>query len=224
MSPISTYRLVLPPPWVRIPLGPDAADHVHALVERAAASAPTEMPPDQLGPFKREIERRFQRQFDVARANGALDHYLPAAPVHGIHLGASFFVASVLPEGGADVDPRELAGGVLAEGGASTEGSTTVEIDRTVWVRSESVVAADEERAPDVDRGTRRVTYATAVPDDPDRWILVSFSSVGDGDPTSELTPITVELFDAIMSTWRWVREDAAAAPETAATDAAAPR
>lgn len=223
MSAVVSYRLVLPPPWVRVPLGEETAEQVRALVERAAEAAPREMPPDQLGPFKRELERRFMRQFEAAAAHGALDHYLPAAPVHGIHLGASFFVALARPEGGDGVDPREFVGGVLAERGSGPD-ARTVEIDGSVWVRTESTVAPDDDLAPGVDVGTRRVTYLTAVPEAPGQWIVVSFSSIGDGDPASDLTSITVELFDAIMSTWRWVRDGAAVGPETAATPAGSPR
>lgn len=50
----------------------------------------------------------------------------------------------------------------------------------------------------------RKVEYLTAVPDDPRRWVLVTFTTAGDGDVDSEATGLVVELFDAIMSTWRW--------------------
>ena len=129
----------------------------------------------------------------------------PSARCDGPHLGASFFVASVVPPGGtAEVTPDALAGGVLAEVVATTPGARAVEIAGTVWVRTETVAAPDETRAADVDVPTRRVTYLTAVPDDPQQWVLVSFSTIGDGDPDSEHTLLTVELFDAIMGTWRW--------------------
>jgi hypothetical protein len=202
---IQSYRVVLPPPWVRVPLGPEARDRVHDIVEQAAAQAPKEMPPDQLGPLKRELERRMLAQLAAAAERGGLDHYFPLGPMHGIHLGASFFVAAVTPPGGsAELTPDALAGGVLTELVASTPGATAVEIARTVWVRTEGVVAPDPDRTDGVDMPARRVTYLTAVPDDPQQWILVSFSTMGDGDPDSEHTLLTVELFDAIMSTWRW--------------------
>jgi hypothetical protein len=202
---IQSYRLVLPPPWVRVPLGAGAAERVHEIVEQAAAQAPKEMSPDQLGPLKRELERRMLTQLTAAADTGGLDHYFPLGPVHGIHLGASFFVASVVPPGAtAELTPDALAGGVLAELVATTPGASAVEIAGAVWVRTEDVVPPDQERAADVDVPTRRVTYLTAVPDDPQQWVLVSFSTIGDGVPDSEHTLLTVELFDAIMGTWRW--------------------
>ncbi|RBY97117.1 hypothetical protein DQ237_05935 [Blastococcus sp. TF02-8] len=205
MSPIRSYRIVLPPPWVRVPLGAGARDRVHEIVEQAATQAPKEMSPDQLGPFKRELERRILTQLAAAADHGGLDHYFPFGPMHGIHLGASFFVAAVTPPGGsADVAPDELAGGVLTELVATTPGATAVDVAGTVWVRTEDVAAPDPGRAQGLDVPTRRVSYLTAVPDDPQQWILVSFSTIGDGDPDSEHTLLTVELFDAIMGTWRW--------------------
>ena len=205
MTRISSYRLVLPPPWVRVPLGPDARDRVHDIVEQAAAQAPRNMSPDQLGPLKRELERRMLGQLAAAGDRGGLDHYFPLGPMHGIHLGASFFVAAVTPpRGTADLTPDALAGGVLTELVASTPGAVAVEIGGTVWVRTDGVDAPDPGRSGGVDVPVRRVTYLTAVPDDPGQWILVTFSTVGDGDPDSEHTLLTVELFDAIMSTWRW--------------------
>jgi hypothetical protein len=203
---IRSYRIVLPPPWVRVPLGPDARDRVHDIVERAAAQAPKEMSPDQLGPLKRELERRLLAQLAAAAEHGGLDYYFPLGPMHGIHLGASFFVAAVTPPGGvgAELEPDALAGGILTELVASTPGATAVEVGDTVWVRTEGVLAPDPVRAEGVDVPVRRVSYLTAVPDDPQQWILVSFSTLGDGDPHSEHTLLTAELFDAMMGTWRW--------------------
>lgn len=205
MTRVQSYRIVLPPPWVRVPLGPEAAGRVHDIVERAAAQAPKEMPPDQLGPLKRELERRMLTQLAAAAERGGLDHYFPLGPVHGIHLGASFFVASVTPPGvSAQLPPDATAAGVIAELVASTPGAKAVEIAGSVWLRTESVLAPDPGRTGGVDVPARRVTYLTAVPDEPQQWVLVSFSTIGDGDPDSEHTQLTVELFDAIMGTWRW--------------------
>ena len=165
---------------------------------------PKELPPDQVGPLKRQLEERMVRDLLRAEEYGGLDCYFPVQQVHGFHLGTSFVVSQISPPGGGDADA--LVGGVLAELVAG--GAGTVSIDDTLWARSEVVVEPDLEKAPDVDVPTRRVTYTAALPDDPRRWMVVSFSCVGDGTPDGELTLLTVELFDAIMSTWRWTRAD----------------
>jgi len=207
MSRIVSYRLALPDQWASVPVGSGTRAPVRELVETLITEAPKEMPPDQFGPLKRQFEERLVR--DVLRSveYGGLDVYFPVQPVHGFHLGTSFVVSQINPPGaGSSDDPDQLVGGVLAELVAA--GARTVSIDDTVWVRSEGVVPPDPEKAPDVDVPTRRVTYTAALPDDPSRWMLVSFSCVGDGTPDGELTLLTVELFDAMMSTWRWVRDD----------------
>ena len=205
MSRITSYRLVLPEQWVGVPVGSGTRARVHLLVEAHLTEVPKELPPDQVGPLKRQLEERMVRDILRAEEYGGLDCYFPVQPVHGFHLGTSFVVSQISPPGGGD-DPDQLVGGVLAELVAG--GASTVSIDDTLWVRAESVIAPDPEKAPDVDVPTRRVTYTAALPDDPRRWMLVAFSCVGDGTPDGELTLLTVELFDAIMSTWRWTRAD----------------
>lgn len=116
-------------------------------------------------------------------------------------------------------DPDAAVGGVYAELVAGAAGAKPVSIDDTVWVRTETVVNPDQRRVPELDTATRRVSYVTAVPDDPRRWLLVAFSCAGDGDPDSDLTLMVVELFDAIMGTWRWIREGDPWSPQTAEED-----
>jgi hypothetical protein len=45
------------------------------------------------------------------------------------------------------------------------------------------------------------------VADDPGRWISINFSTPGDGDIDSEFTGVLVELFDAVVGTFRWSYE-----------------
>ncbi|MEU1103764.1 hypothetical protein [Streptomyces tibetensis] len=51
---------------------------------------------------------------------------------------------------------------------------------------------------------TRRVEYVLPVADDLGRWISINFSTPGDGDIDSEFTGVLVELFDAVVGTFRW--------------------
>jgi hypothetical protein len=45
------------------------------------------------------------------------------------------------------------------------------------------------------------------VADHPGRWISINFSTPGDGDLESEFTGVLVELFDAVVGTFRWSYE-----------------
>jgi hypothetical protein len=213
MTRITSYRVVLPHPWVRIPVLSGTEERVREIVDRAAERLPKDAPPDQVGPWKRELERRLVSDVRSAGDHGGVDFYVPAGRWQGFLVAASFVVSEITPPGMLPDDPDAAVSGVYAELIAGSAGATPVSIDDTVWVRSEHVVAPDPERAKELDVPTRRVSYVTAVPDDPRRWVLSAFSCAGDGDPDSELTHLIVELFDAIMGTWRWIaRVDPAAA------------
>ena len=202
-----SYRLVLPRPWTRLPVGRGLEERARDLVEEAAARLPKDAPPDQVGPWKREMQRRIVTDVRRAREYGGIDLYLPTDTMDGFLMGASFVVSEITPPGLPPDDPEAAIGGVLAELAASQDGARPISVADTVWVRTEKVVAPDPAQAPELDVPTRRVTYATAVPGDPRRWLTVAFSCVGDGDPDGEASIVSVELFDAIMSTWRWIHE-----------------
>ncbi|MGI9156300.1 MAG: hypothetical protein ACR2FG_06640 [Marmoricola sp.] len=207
MSRITSYRVVLPKPWIRVPVQGGTEERVHTIVEEAAQRLPKDSPPDQVGPWKRELERRMVADIRSAREYGGVDFYLPVEDWHGFLVGASFVVSEITPPGMLPEDPDAAVGGAFAELVAGAAGAAPVSIDDTVWVRTETVVAPDQQRVAELDAPTRRVSYVTAVPDDPGRWVLSAFSCAGDGDPDSELTRMIVELFDAIMGTWRWIHE-----------------
>jgi hypothetical protein len=42
------------------------------------------------------------------------------------------------------------------------------------------------------------------VPGEAGRWLLFAFSTLGAGDPGDEVARVLVQLFDAMMSTFRW--------------------
>jgi hypothetical protein len=208
MMPVTSYRVVLPKPWVRIPVGNGLEERVHEIAEEAMQRLPKDVPPDQAGPLRREVERRVIASVRRSRDYGGIDFYLPTDSWHGFLVGASFVVSNVTPPGLLPEDPDSAVGAVLAHLAGTRAGTEVVDIGDTVWARTEQVVQPDEASTREgVDAATRRVDYLTAVPGDETRWVLVGFSCIGDGNPDGELALLTTELFDAIMSTWRWIRE-----------------
>lgn len=85
---------------------------------------------------------------------------------------------------------------------ADSEHTTAVQLADTTGTRTEHVADAEQ----GVEHASRRVGYVLPVPAEPDRWVIVSFSTLGAGDPTDDLAQLLVELFDAIMTTFRWRR------------------
>jgi hypothetical protein len=194
------YQLVLPHPWERIPLDKDMAGRVRELVDRSVARVPAEVPPDQVAPARHKIERELMTQLRAAQEQGGLDYYLPTDLMHGQQLNASFVVSAIVPDANADaaLSSRAMAS-LLADAEARP-----ISIAGQVWVRTERVIRKDGDDFASDEVALRRVQYRTAVPEDPRRWVIVTFTTVGDGNPDSDITGLIVELFDAIISTWQW--------------------
>lgn len=204
---ITGYRIILPDDWAQIPLRHGTEEAIRHILNEAFSLVPAEAPADSVGPFKRELERRFRAAVAQAQESKALDLYLPVKSTSGVNLGASIVVSeSVLPHRGNAADahgaPTDIAVQLLSEDGVEDADLSSGQLDGALAVRREHIVSA----APDkgVELASRRVEYIVSVPDDPDRWFVAAFSTVGGGDPRDELAEALVEWFDAVMATLRW--------------------
>lgn len=65
---------------------------------------------------------------------------------------------------------------------------------------------ADAEQQHDVDAPTRRIEYLLAIPDAELALLCISFSALDFTLDSNDLTPMLIELFDAIVCTLRWTR------------------
>ncbi|MFF8562723.1 hypothetical protein ACF06I_27855 [Streptomyces albidoflavus] len=201
----SGYRLVTPPEWVRIPMREGTEETIRAIVDRAFAQLPDDAPQDSVGPYRRELERRLSEAVHDARRAEALDLYLPIERMHGFTVSASIVVSEMAFEDATAADPSSVTRRLMESPGRGGE-STSVEVDRAPGVRSERVVPGARGEAEEAEPGSRRVEYVIPVPADPGRWITVVFSTLGAGDPQGALADLFVELFDAMMTTFRWSR------------------
>lgn len=52
--------------------------------------------------------------------------------------------------------------------------------------------------------GSRRVDYVIPVPGQPGEWLVIAFSAPGGGNPDDDYATLRVDLFDAIVATFRW--------------------
>lgn len=196
---MSGYSIILPPPWQRIQLGGDVPAQLKVMIDRSVAQLPKDLPPDQVGPLRRRLERRLTTELAAAGDMGAVDYYFPAEASHGNQLNASFTVSAVIPDAAATQDDVP---DVMAE--LLRTGGEPVEAGGSAWVRTDSVVHHEPDDLIGSELAARKIEYVTASPDDHRRWVLVTFTTLGDGKPDSEFTHLVVELFDALMTTWRW--------------------
>jgi hypothetical protein len=181
---------------------------VRRILDEAFSRIPPGSPEDKVGPYKRDLERRFRSTVRRAQEGKALDLYLPVRSAHNVNLGASIIVSeSCLPihrENATQSDPTDVAVQLLSTAGTDEADLSSGEIDGALAVRREHIAGSD----PDHGAGTssRRVEYVVSVPDEPNRWFAAAFSTIGGGDPRDELADALVDWFDAVMMTFRWRR------------------
>ncbi|KKD03922.1 hypothetical protein [Streptomyces sp. WM6386] len=199
------YELVLPPGWVRIPLREGMKEALEKILFSHMEQVPEGIPRDDAMRFRLEMRRQLEKQARAARRNGGLDLYLPVLPRGGIFLMASFIVAE-LPIGRDHTIPPQAVLAQLAAEEVPGGTATTVDVAGAPALRRVYPSTSAEQEQQDAPP-TRRVDYVVPVADDPGRWISINFSTPGDGDIDSEFTDVLVELFDAVVGTFRWSYE-----------------
>ncbi|WP_162688839.1 MULTISPECIES: hypothetical protein [unclassified Streptomyces] len=200
---IAGYTLVMPPGWSHIPLGEGMEDAVRTIAADTAAFAPDELPRDEVAKHRAQLEGHLLKLARKAADNSGIDLYLPTIPRDGIAIPCSIVVAQFRLELGDGVDPLEVAR-ALAAGGDGEADAQEVDVEGGVGSRTERVRPADPAKGRH--EAARTVDYTMPVPGNAARWISVSFSTPGDGDPEGEFALLLVELFDAIMTTFAWQR------------------
>ncbi|MGW7065764.1 hypothetical protein ACWGII_22270 [Streptomyces sp. NPDC054855] len=207
-APVTGYRIILPDQWAQVPLRQGTEEAVRRILDDAFTRIPADTPPDKIGPYKRELERRFREAVAQAVKSKALDLYLPVKPMGEYSIGASILVSeSLLPRRQGqpnEAEPTEAAVQLLSRDGVKGADLSSGEVDGALAVRREHVVKADSGHGTEL--ASRRVEYMISVPDDPDRWFVAAFSTVGGGSPRDELAEVLVEWFDALMANFRWRR------------------
>jgi hypothetical protein len=191
------YSIVLPPQWHEIPLRSGTVEAIRSILNNAITRLRRDLPRDKVAPYRTEIERRLTLLSNQARRNGGLCLYLPVEPMHGIPVAASF-VISEGSVGSGGTDPSL----VTSELAAAQEGATPCAVGGSKAVRIERIAGPDLRN--DVEFGSRRIDYVIPVPGQEDHWLIAAFSTVGTGDPEGEHADLLAQLFDAIMSTFRW--------------------
>lgn len=190
----NSYTLVLPPGWIRVSLTGTVQQAVKDLTDRMFRSIARDEALDARTAVAAQLADMVRR----AKADNGLDLYVPVEKIHGRTIAASFVVGGVmLPEQADGLESLAVVGD-LAKGGKP------VEIDGEIGVRTERVEAADPAHKVDVD--SRRVDYMFPVPGDGRRWLVVTFSTPGEGAPDDRIATALVQLFDAMMTTFRWRR------------------
>jgi hypothetical protein len=200
MRKASGYRLVLPPGWVQVPVRDAAPGTAHEVVSTAFRKPPEGIPRDAFTSSKIELERRLEKMIRKAKTEGGLELFLACGQAYANPVPASFLIAEG-SLGNATDDPlavvTAIAGRAARDGGKAGE---LTALDGAPAARVERIAGP---RDGD-DQPSLRVEYTVPVPGSTDRWIVITFSTLGDGDPSGEYAAALAELFGAILSTFRW--------------------
>ncbi|WP_326694265.1 MULTISPECIES: hypothetical protein [unclassified Streptomyces] len=193
-APPNSYHLVLPPGWAQIPLRYGTDNAVRRIVDHTFEN----LPRDEVFSYRRDLEATLGRRVREAQNADGLDLYLPVELMHGISVPASILISETRIPGDNGPDPHEVAL-FLASSGDDLE---TVDLDGVPSVRTERTAPADAGR--EVEFPSRQVNYQVPVPQAPGRWLTIAFSTVGSEDADGDLSLLLVDLFDAVMTTFRW--------------------
>ncbi|MGI5368145.1 hypothetical protein [Streptomyces iakyrus] len=194
------FNLVLPPGWDKINLSEESMnDSILAVVDRSIAQLPEGLPKDDVSKVRMELFKQLRKAArKAARANG-LSLYLPVERVRNTVLPASFVVSEPISAKGEGFESGQVLGALAAD----SANSEVVDIDGSLTTRLERVVPPPANS--EMTLASRRVEYVLPLPGSSyPRWLAITFSTVGDGDPESEYSSALVDLFDAVMMTFRW--------------------
>lgn len=198
-DPIVGYRIALPPGWARIPLRSGMDETIAAIADAVYGDLPED---DPLAAHRAAAVEQVHRAAVAARDGRGVHLYLPVTDNHGLIVPASFVVAEVAFGSPDPLDPAQLLSRLAADPGAKR-----VRIDGRPGTRTESVAPADTGRGAPLP--SRRIDYLMPFPDDPDRWLAVTFSVLRPTDDEGDLSSTWIELFDAMMTTFRWTHASA---------------
>ncbi|MGW7076793.1 hypothetical protein [Streptomyces sp. NPDC054866] len=197
------YTLIIPPGWTRIPLREGTQETVKKIVDEAAERISGDLPRDKVTEARLELYRRLNSSVKEAQRRDGVDLYLPVEPMHGHLIAASIVVAKV------DIALHDGVGrqDAIAQLLTDSADSESAEVAGSSAVRRERTVDADPEKGAEAP--SKHVEYIVRVPSSgaDSGWVVVSFTTIGDADPEGDISEILVELFDAVMTTFRWRTE-----------------
>ncbi|HEX3828954.1 MAG TPA: hypothetical protein VHV82_16965 [Sporichthyaceae bacterium] len=190
------YEILLPPGWAQIPLRSGTGTALEAILDAATASRRPEATD-----WREQMATQLEQVVARARAANCVHLYLPFAALHGFTVAASMSVAEVAFGALDPIDPGELTGRL-----ATAPNGRQLIVGGVVATRTERICQADPGRGAVLP--SRQVDHFVPFPDDPDRWLVISFSALRPADESIvDPSPEWVALFDAVMTTFRWVTQ-----------------
>jgi hypothetical protein len=187
------YRILLSPGWAQIPLRSGTEEAITAILDAVTAGRRADA---ELTADRERVAEQLRAAAKTARDNRGVHLYLPITTIHGLVAPASFVVADIAFGAIDPLDPALFVARLAADPGAKR-----MRIDGVAGSRTETSHPADPGR--NVPWPSRRVDYVLPFPKDPDRWLVVTFAVLKPADE-EDRSATWIELFDAMMTTFRW--------------------
>ncbi|MFI5687683.1 hypothetical protein [Streptomyces sp. NPDC051636] len=193
------FNIVPPPGWDTIPLQKGTKEAIHRIVGKSVSQLPAGFPKDDIPRARLRLMRELKESVRQARKASGLTLYLPVERIHGMIIPASFIASEPLGAPTGHVDPEAVLNDLVR----GAEDASARELDGTTAVRTFRKLLADPDRGVEVP--SWRVQYTVPIPHSaPAQWLTFSFSTLIAADMDVEFTETLVELFDAVMTTFRW--------------------
>jgi hypothetical protein len=187
------YRIVLSPGWAQIPLRSGTEEAIDAILDVVSGGRDLDA---KLEAEREAVAAQLRKSAKSARDNCGVHLFLPMAPIHGLVMPASFVTADIKFGSVDPLDPAAFVARMVAGPNAKR-----MRIGGADASRTETTHLADPRR--DIPWPSRRVDYILPHPEDSDRWLVVTFSVLQPAGQ-EDLSSTWVELFDAMMTTFRW--------------------
>ena len=188
-----TYRLIPREGWCRLPVNGSDTE-LRSAIRRIV---PDDVPRDDAVRLRANLEGRFRTALSAAKDGDGLDVYLPLGGMNGFSIPASFYTL-IVRTNGKPVDVVSALHDLGAESGGSI-----VDVDLAPAVRAEyDLDGVDDltgDRIP-----SRRVDYTIPIPGTGD-LMIVAYNVYQGHQSDAPHVPVLVEMFDAVMTTFRWV-------------------
>ncbi|MEU5684998.1 hypothetical protein DEJ48_16570 [Streptomyces venezuelae] len=193
------FNIVPPPGWDTIPLQLGTREAIQRIVRKSVAQLPAGFPKDDIPKARLQLTKELKETVRRARKSDGLTLYLPVEPMHGVIIPASFVASEPLAAPRPDIGPED----VLRDLARDSEDASVHELDGTAAVRTLQKLHADPDKGVEVP--SWQVQYTVPIPDStPAQWLTFSFSTLIATGMETEFTETLVELFDAVMTTFRW--------------------
>ncbi len=192
-----SYRIILPPAWIRIPVGDGTEAAIGELLDAQFAGAPM----DKYGPRRSRVEASIRDAAASARESGGIDLIFPIGTPWMVPVSAGIVISRNAAPQTWSVGPAE----VLKSISASIPGSSLVETSAGTAVRETTDHRAGLTKDPVSIARLFTMTYTWLIPQTANELFLATFSVTG--ETTEDYAPIVealTTLVDAMLQSVVW--------------------